>query len=143
MKTSARNQFSGTVLAVKTGAVNSEISIGLPGGQTLTATVTNESCQELALAQGRAVIALVKSSHIIVATDLAHIRLSARNQIEGIIEHIERGFEESGCCNQQHHPTHQAHWQRDRREREQVHTHTSGSGDSGDQQVGACADQRD
>ena len=59
MKTSARNQFSGTVLAVKTGAVNSEISIGLPGGQTLTATVTNESCQELALAQGRAVIALV------------------------------------------------------------------------------------
>ena len=91
MKTSARNQFSGTVLAVKTGAVNSEISIGLPGGQTLTATVTNESCQELALAQGRAVIALVKSSHIIVATDLAHIRLSARNQIEGIIEHIERG----------------------------------------------------
>ena len=39
MKTSARNQFSGTVLAVKTGAVNSEISIGLPGGQTLTATV--------------------------------------------------------------------------------------------------------
>jgi molybdate transport system regulatory protein len=37
------------------------------------------------------VIALVKSSHIIVATDLAHIRLSARNQIEGIIEHIERG----------------------------------------------------
>ena len=91
MKTSARNQFSGTVLAVKPGAVNSEISIGLPGGQTLTATVTNESCQELALAQGRAVIALVKSSHIIVATDLAHIRLSARNQIEGIIEHIERG----------------------------------------------------
>ena len=81
----------GTVLAVKAGAVNSEISIGLPGGQTLTATVTNESCEELALAPGRAVIALVKSSHIIVATDLAHIRLSARNQIEGIIEHIERG----------------------------------------------------
>ena len=35
MKTSARNQFSGTVLAVKTGAVNSEISIGLPGGHSM------------------------------------------------------------------------------------------------------------
>lgn len=33
MKTSARNQFSGTVLAVKTGAVNSEISIIRPAGK--------------------------------------------------------------------------------------------------------------
>ncbi|WP_373813363.1 molybdopterin-binding protein [Neisseria dentiae] len=91
MKTSARNQFAGTVKAIKQDTVNSEVTIALPGGQELVAAITRDSCDNLNLAAGSPVIALIKSTHIVIATDLDHIKLSARNQLNGIISDIERG----------------------------------------------------
>lgn len=91
MKTSARNQFAGTVKTIKQDTVNSEVTLTLPGGQELVAAITRESCDGLNLTAGSPVIALVKSAHIIIATDLEHIKLSARNRLNGIISSIERG----------------------------------------------------
>lgn len=91
MKTSARNQLTGVVRFIKQGAVNCEVGVLLPSGHELVATITLESCLNLGLQEGSTVIALVKSTSIIVATDLNHIKLSARNQLQGVISNVERG----------------------------------------------------
>ncbi|MDR1873366.1 MAG: TOBE domain-containing protein [Deltaproteobacteria bacterium] len=66
LKTSARNQYAGKVKEVKTGAVNSEVILELPGGQTLVAIITNESATHLGLKPGVEASALIKASHIII-----------------------------------------------------------------------------
>ena len=47
MKTSARNQFTGTVSEVLIGAVNAEVHVGLKGGETIVASITKESVETL------------------------------------------------------------------------------------------------
>ncbi|KPN72542.1 molybdopterin-binding protein [Neisseria sp. 83E34] len=91
MKTSARNQLTGIIKTIKKGSVNDEVIISLSGGQELAAIITCESSEQLALKTGSPVIALVKSTNVIVATDLDHVKLSARNQLSGIISDINRG----------------------------------------------------
>ncbi|MCB6183147.1 TOBE domain-containing protein [Leeia sp. TBRC 13508] len=91
LKTSARNQFVGTVEQIQKGAVNDEITILLAGNQPLIATITHESTEALGLAVGTSVIALIKSSSILLADALPGIRLSARNQFKGEIERITQG----------------------------------------------------
>ncbi|MBA2721813.1 MAG: TOBE domain-containing protein [Methylibium sp.] len=91
MKTSARNQFSGTVSAVKTGAVNDEIELTLAGGARIVAIVTRESTESLALKPGAGAFALIKASSVIVATDIDGARLSARNQLPGTVSRLTPG----------------------------------------------------
>ncbi|AOJ88898.1 MULTISPECIES: TOBE domain-containing protein [Burkholderia] len=67
LKVSARNQLRGTVDAVAAGAVNSEVTLALDGGGTLTAVVTNDSVGALQLDAGRRAIALFKASSVILA----------------------------------------------------------------------------
>ena len=85
MKTSARNQFVGNVTAVRSGAVNDEIELTLPGGQRIVAVVTRESTELLGLRTNLTVIALVKASSVLVATDLEGVKLSARNRLAGVV----------------------------------------------------------
>ncbi|KVL57529.1 TOBE domain-containing protein [Burkholderia territorii] len=67
LKISARNQLRGTVETVAAGAVNSEVTLVLDGGGTLTAVVTNDSVGALQLDAGRRAIALFKASSVILA----------------------------------------------------------------------------
>lgn len=67
-KVSARNVFAGTVKAVKSGAVNSEITI-VSGQLELAAIITNESVARLGLAIGKPASAVVKASSVIVAVE--------------------------------------------------------------------------
>ncbi|WP_179400645.1 TOBE domain-containing protein [Burkholderia guangdongensis] len=67
LRLSARNQLRGVVDSVKGGAVNSEVTLALDGGGTLTAIVTNDSVDALSLASGRNAIALFKASSVILA----------------------------------------------------------------------------
>ncbi|WP_063581303.1 TOBE domain-containing protein [Achromobacter ruhlandii] len=66
LRLSARNQLAGTITAVRTGAVNSEILIGLEGGVTLAAIVTNDSAQDLGLGEGAPAVAIFKASSVIL-----------------------------------------------------------------------------
>lgn len=91
MHTSARNQFNGTVTAIYTGAVNDEIELTLTGGKKIVAVVTQSSTKSLGLAVGSAAFALVKASWIILVTDSAGVRLSARNQLAGTIDKVVTG----------------------------------------------------
>lgn len=91
MKTSARNQFSGTVVALKEGAVNDEVTLAVVGGQHIVATITRDSRESLGLVVGAEAFALVKASSVIVVTDLGGARLSARNQLAGTISRVVPG----------------------------------------------------
>jgi molybdate transport system regulatory protein len=91
MKTSARNQFVGTVTAVRAGAVNDEVELTLPGGQRIVAVVTRDSTESLGLRTNITAIALVKASSVLVATDLEGAKLSARNQLPGVVSALAPG----------------------------------------------------
>ena len=69
LRTSARNNLKGVVVRHEAGAVNSEITLELAAGKTLTATVTKESAEALDLGVGAPATALIKASHVILATD--------------------------------------------------------------------------
>jgi len=92
LRTSARNQLYGTVASIVRGAVNDEVSIALAGGQTIVSVVTHESTRTLGLAPGSGAYALVKASSVVlIAADDARARLSARNQLRGVVGAIQRG----------------------------------------------------
>ena len=63
---SARNQLPGTVTLVKPGAVNTEVDIESKGGESITATVTNDSVESLGLRKGQAVTAIFKAGAVIL-----------------------------------------------------------------------------
>jgi molybdate transport system regulatory protein len=91
MKTTARNQFAGTVAAVELGPISAEVTIALRGGQDITATLTRSAAERLGLKPGVEAIALVKSSAVVLVSDFAGYALSARNQLAGTISRVERG----------------------------------------------------
>ncbi len=66
MKISARNQIPGTILAVKPGATTSHVTIEIAGGVTVTASITNEAAEELALKPGMTAYAVIKASDVMV-----------------------------------------------------------------------------
>ena len=69
MKLSARNILKGKVIKVVKGAVNSEVTIELPGGEKLVSIITNASVTALGLKKGRDAYAVIKASNIMVAVD--------------------------------------------------------------------------
>ena len=66
MKLSARNQIKGTVVSVDKGPVSSKVKIDIGGGNVITSSVTTETIEDLGLASGDSVIAIIKSSDVII-----------------------------------------------------------------------------
>ncbi len=91
MKTTARNQFAGTVSAVETGPISAQVTIRLKGGQDVVATMTSAAATRLKMKVGQEAIALIKASAVVLITDFAGYALSARNQFEGTVSRIETG----------------------------------------------------
>jgi molybdate transport system regulatory protein len=69
LQTSARNQFRGTVTSLKLGGVMADVTIDIGNGRTMSAVITRESAERLGLAEGKEVIAMVKATEVIVATE--------------------------------------------------------------------------
>lgn len=92
MKTSVRNQYRGTITHLRFGAVNDEIELQIGGNQKLIAVITHDSTEELGLGVGTEVFALVAASSVIVMSDVSEdVKLSARNQLTGLISRIQVG----------------------------------------------------
>jgi len=91
MKSSARNVLSGTVDSVTTGGVSAEVGLVLRGGDRLHAVITRESAEELELAPGREVQALIKASWVILVSGDDGLRTSARNRLCGKVQRIVPG----------------------------------------------------
>jgi molybdate transport system regulatory protein len=68
-RTSARNQLAGVVIERIDSEVNSEITLELDVGKTLTATLTHASADELKLTVGARALALIKASHVILVVE--------------------------------------------------------------------------
>ena len=69
MKISARNVFKGKVKDVRHGVVNSEIIVELPGGIEVVSVITKTSAENLGLAPGKDVYAVIKATSVMIATD--------------------------------------------------------------------------
>ena len=91
MKTSARNQWVGTVRTVRAGAINDEVELALADGSLLTAIVTRDSTDALGLKPRKTAIALVKSQSVLLATGLGRARVSTRNRIDGVVAGVQPG----------------------------------------------------
>jgi molybdate transport system regulatory protein len=64
---SIRNQVPGTVAEVDHGAVMTTVRIAIEGGGTLTAAITRDAAEDLGLAEGAGVTALVKATEVSLA----------------------------------------------------------------------------
>jgi len=91
MKTTARNQFAGTVTGIETGPVTAQVTISLKAGGEITASLTTGAAKRLKLKKGKEALALIKASAIVLVTDFAGWQLSARNQLAGTVSRIEKG----------------------------------------------------
>lgn len=89
MRTSARNQFFGTVASIKHGAVNDEIELDVAGGHKIIATITHASTVELGLRVGAEAFALIKAPAIILGPD--GMRCSAENRLTGTVTRLQPG----------------------------------------------------
>ncbi|CBN53754.1 MULTISPECIES: TOBE domain-containing protein [Kamptonema] len=69
MKFSARNTLKGIVKSVVTGTVNDEVTVELSPGVEVTAVITKTSAENLGLAAGKEVYAVIKASDVIIAID--------------------------------------------------------------------------
>jgi molybdopterin-binding protein len=69
MKLSARNVLKGKVIKVVKGAVNSEVTLELPGGAQIVSVITNTSVASLKLKKGVEAYAVIKASNVMVAVD--------------------------------------------------------------------------
>lgn len=91
MKTSARNQYAGTIRDIESGPVTTEVSIEIAGGHLLAATLTTASAKRMKLHKGQQAVALIKASSVVLVTDSDGYLLSARNQLAGTVSRVERG----------------------------------------------------
>ncbi|MER7986309.1 TOBE domain-containing protein [Streptomyces noursei] len=90
MSLSIRNQIPGTVLSVTAGEAMASVKVRLAGGQDITAAITTAAVQDLGLAAGSAVTALVKSTEVALATGPVE-GISIRNQLTGTVTDVSTG----------------------------------------------------
>lgn len=69
MKLSARNILKGKVVKLTKGAVNSEITLQLPGGEQIVSIITNTSAESLKLKEGGEAYAIIKASNVMIGID--------------------------------------------------------------------------
>ena len=69
MKFSARNGIKGTVKKIVPGSVNTEVTIEVAPGVEITSIITKTSAENLGLAEGKEVYAVIKFSDVMVALD--------------------------------------------------------------------------
>jgi molybdopterin-binding protein len=67
MKLSARNQLPGTVTGISKGEAIANVVLDVTG-QRVVASITVEAVEELGLAEGSQVTAVIKASDVIIAT---------------------------------------------------------------------------
>ena len=66
MKLSARNVLPGKVISVAKGATTAHVKVELDPGLTVFSAITNEAVEELGLAVGDSVSAVIKSSDVMI-----------------------------------------------------------------------------
>lgn len=68
MKISARNKLKGRIVEIVKGATTAHVRLDV-GGSIVTASITNEAVDELALKPGQDAYAVVKATDVMIAID--------------------------------------------------------------------------
>lgn len=69
MKISARNQLKGTITSIKPGVVTAKVTIDIGGGNSISAVITTDSVEEMDLKPGDAVVAIIKSTEVMIGRE--------------------------------------------------------------------------
>ena len=69
MKISARNALKGRIKQIEQGAVNTEVTVELPGGIDIVSIITKKSAADLGLVKGKEVYAVIKASSVMIGVD--------------------------------------------------------------------------
>ncbi|WP_119157026.1 TOBE domain-containing protein [Caldimonas tepidiphila] len=99
MRSSARNQFLGRITGLRDGGVDYEVRLALDPreGIEIVAVITRASAENLGLAIGQEVFALVKSTSVMLCTERG-LRLSARNRLWGEVSAVHEGSVNDEVC---------------------------------------------
>ncbi len=88
MKTTARNQFAGSVSALALGPVSAEVTLRLRSGDEITATMTSAAAKRLKRKKGKEALALINEpgavSSLVVLTLPGGAAVTASVTNEGI-----------------------------------------------------------
>lgn len=84
MQISARNQIQGIIEYINETNVNAEVFIKLKSGYTIVSVVTMGAVKNLDLKVGDSVVAICKSSSVLITTEIT-LSISARNKLQGTI----------------------------------------------------------
>ncbi|MHC5307253.1 TOBE domain-containing protein [Bartonella sp. LJL80] len=68
MRISARNVLKGKIVEIKKGATTAHVRLDV-GGSIVTASITNESVDDLQLVVGKDAAAVIKSSDVMIAVE--------------------------------------------------------------------------
>lgn len=90
MEISARNQIVGKISSIEIGKVNAQITVKLKSGYSLISVITKGATEELELKEGDEVIAIFKSSSVLLSLSET-LGISARNILRGDVETISMG----------------------------------------------------
>ncbi len=66
MELSARNQLPGRIVAITLGEVMADVTIDIGNGQTIVAAITRSSVERMGLAEGDAVVTIMKATDVMV-----------------------------------------------------------------------------
>ncbi len=91
MKLSARNQLLGSVKSIQKGQAVSEVVVSLRNGNTIKSVITTEAVDSLNLTPGKDVVAIIKSSDVIlgVGEEVENLHpLSVRNILKGKVKQV-------------------------------------------------------
>jgi molybdopterin-binding protein len=69
MKISARNKIQGTITDITKGATTSHVRLDVGGGTNITASITNESVDEMKLEKGQKAVAVIKATDVMIGVD--------------------------------------------------------------------------
>lgn len=95
LRTSERNMLRGIVTSITYGEVNAEVGLLVNDHLVIDTLVTNASIDTMGITPGCAAVALIKSSFITLLRDTPGLRISARNQIGGVVSDLVAGPVES------------------------------------------------
>jgi molybdopterin-binding protein len=65
---SARNQFSGKVVALQRGSVMTEVIVDIGGGHRIVSLISTSSARRLKLKKGSDAVAVIKATEVIIST---------------------------------------------------------------------------
>jgi molybdate transport system regulatory protein len=89
VKTSTRNQLFGRVTAVDRDGADAQITVRLKGGEQVAASFSTAALDALAIGIGADAVLMINSADIMLLTDPALERISARNRLFGKVMRIQ------------------------------------------------------